>query len=40
MLKSFCAFFSCNSLPRSGSSALHGVNPNLKKKLNKPLLAG
>ena len=25
-------FFSCNSTPRSGCSALHGVNPNLKKK--------
>ena len=27
----FCASFSCNSMPRSGSSALHGVNLNLKK---------
>ena len=31
MLQSFCASFSCNSIAHSGSSALHGVNPNLKK---------
>ena len=24
----FCASFSCNSMPRSGCSALHEVNPN------------
>ena len=24
----FCASFSCNSIPRSGCSALHEVNPN------------
>ena len=24
-------FFSCNFMPHSGCSALHGVNPNLKK---------
>ena len=28
MLKPFCALFSCNSIPRSGCSALHGVNSN------------
>ena len=28
----FCATFSCNSMPRGVCSALHGVNPNLKKK--------
>ena len=27
----FRAFFSCNFMPRSGCSALHGVNPNFKK---------
>ena len=30
-LNLFCASFSCNSMPRSGCSALHGVNP--KKKI-------
>ena len=29
---SFCVSFSCNSMPCSGCSALHGVNPDLKKK--------
>ena len=28
----FSFSFSCNSMPPSGSSALHGVNPNQKKK--------
>ena len=28
----FLYFFSCNSKPRSGCSALYGVNPNLKKR--------
>ena len=28
----FCASFSCNSMPCSNFSTLHGVNPNLKKK--------
>ena len=28
---SFFASFFCNSMPCSGCSALHGVNPNLKK---------
>ena len=27
-----CASFSCTSMPHSGCSALHGVNPNSKKK--------
>ena len=27
----FCTSFSCKSMPHSGCSALHGVNPNLKK---------
>ena len=31
MLLSCCASFSCNSIRRSGCSALHGVNHNLKK---------
>ena len=34
----FMSFFSCNSMPHSaytGCSALHGVNPNLKKKQKK-----
>ena len=35
MLKSFCASFSCNSLPHSGCLALQGVNPNLKKNLKR-----
>ena len=32
MLLSFCASSSCNSMPRSGCSALHGVNHNFFKK--------
>ena len=32
MLFTFFFLFSCNSKPCSGCSALHGVNPNLKKK--------
>ena len=32
MLQSFCASFSCNVMPCSGSSVLHGVNSNYKKK--------
>ena len=28
MLQSFCASFSCNSMPHSGGLALHGVNDN------------
>ena len=35
MLLSFHASFSCNFMPRSCYSALHGVNPNLKKKNQK-----
>ena len=31
MLYSFWASFSCNSMRRSGFSALHGVNPNSKR---------
>ena len=31
MFQSFCASFSWNAMPCSGCSALHGVNPNLKK---------
>ena len=30
MLSSFFASFSCNSMPCSSCSALHGVNPNQK----------
>ena len=33
MLWPFCVSFSCNSMPCRGCSALHGVNPNLKKKM-------
>ena len=33
-LWSFCASFSCNSMPHSGCSALHIVNPNLNKRKN------
>ena len=29
----FVLFFSCNSMPHSGCSILHGVNPNLKNPL-------
>ena len=32
MLQSFCGSSSCNSMPCSGCSALHGVNPNFFKK--------
>ena len=31
ILWSFCASFSCNSMPFSGCSALHVLNPNFKK---------
>ena len=31
MLSSCCTSFSCNSIPRSGCSVLHGMNPNPKK---------
>ena len=31
MVYSFCLYFSCNFMPFSGCSALHGVNPNSKK---------
>ena len=31
--KVFVLLFFCNSMPHSGYSALHGVNPNLKKNL-------
>ena len=34
MLKSFCASFSCNSMPCSRCSALRGENPNLKIHIN------
>ena len=27
LIWSFCTFFPCNSMPQSGSSGLHGVNP-------------
>ena len=33
MSYSFCVYFSCNSMPCSGCSTLHWVNPNLKKKI-------
>ena len=33
MLYSFVTSFSCNTIPRSGSLALHGLNPNEKKIL-------
>ena len=33
VLYSFYASLSCNSMPHSGWSALHGVNPNFKKFL-------
>ena len=33
MLQSSCASFSCNSMPRNGCSALHGVNHNKKKDI-------
>lgn len=34
MLRSFCASFLCNFMPRSGCSALYGVNPNCKNNSN------
>ena len=33
MLQPFCDSFSCNSMPRSGCPALHGVIPILKKSI-------
>ena len=39
-LWSWCASFSCNSMPCSGCSALHGVNLNLKKCVSLGQVAG
>ena len=35
MVYSFCLYFSCNFMPFSGCSALHGVNHNFKKMFYK-----